>query len=135
MTNIAIVVSDFNYDITQMMLARAEEHAEFLNAKVTEVVHVPGVFDMPLAVKNLLSRENIDGVATLGAVVEGQTDHDALVIQHAARKLMDLSLEHNKPVGMGITGPKVSRADAQRRIDSYSKRSVETVVKMAKAQK
>lgn len=132
MVNLAIVVSDFNYDITQMMLKRAEEHAEFLGAKVEEVMHVPGVFDMPLAIKKLLERKNIDGVVTLGAVIEGQTDHDTVVAQHTARKIMDLSLQYNKPVGLGITGPKVSRVDAQRRVDSYSKRSVEAVVKMAK---
>ena len=63
---IGIVVSEFNYDITMMMLERAKAHAEFLGANITDVVKVPGVFDMPLAVKRLAKREDIHGVVTLG---------------------------------------------------------------------
>ena len=39
---IGIVVSEYNYDITMMMLQRAEEHAKFLNLDVTKVLRVPG---------------------------------------------------------------------------------------------
>ncbi len=45
---IGIVVSEFNYDITAMMLERAKAHAEFLDAEVDAVVHTPGVFEIPL---------------------------------------------------------------------------------------
>ncbi|MFH1256222.1 MAG: 6,7-dimethyl-8-ribityllumazine synthase [Candidatus Diapherotrites archaeon] len=128
--NLGIVVSEFNYDISQMMLQRAKEHAKFLGVNVGEVIQVPGAFDMPLAVKKLLEEKGIDGVATLGAILEGDTDHDTLIAQHAARKIMDLSLEFNKPVGLGITGPKVNRLQAQDRIDDYARRSIETVVKL-----
>jgi len=129
---LGFVVSEFNYDITQMMLQRAKEHAAFLGAEVSNVVQVPGAFDMPLAVKSLLGQKEIDGVVTLGAVIEGETSHDELVAQHAARKIMDLAVEFKKPVGLGITGPGVSRLQAANRIDSYARRSVEAVVKMSK---
>ncbi|HDM67040.1 MAG TPA: 6,7-dimethyl-8-ribityllumazine synthase, partial [Thermoplasmatales archaeon] len=68
---IGAVVAEFHYDITMMMLERAKEHAQFLGAEVTQIVKVPGVFDMALAVKKLLERKDIDGVITLGAVIEG----------------------------------------------------------------
>jgi 6,7-dimethyl-8-ribityllumazine synthase len=42
---------------------------------------------------------------------------------------MDLSLEFDKPVTFGISGPRMSRADAHRRVD-YSKRAVEAAVKL-----
>lgn len=126
---IGIVVSEFNYDITQMMLERAKSHADFLGAQVTKVIHVPGVYDMPLAVKKLLSRKDIDGVVTLGAVIEGETGHDAVIMGQASRKLTDLSLEFNKPVGLGITGPGMTRLQAEDRIEN-AKTAVESVVKM-----
>ncbi len=129
---LGFVVSEFNYDITQMMLQRAKEHASFLGADVSKVISVPGAFDMPLAVKSLLGEKEIDGVVTLGAVIEGETSHDELVVQHAARKIMDLAVEFQKPVGLGITGPGVSRLQASNRIDGYARRSVEAVVKMSK---
>lgn len=126
---IGAVVSDFNYDITMMMLERAKEHAEFLGAEITKVVKVPGVFDMGLAVKKLLTRKDIDGVITIGAVIEGETEHDELVIQHAARKIADLALEFNKPVGLGISGPGMTRLQAEDRIER-GKTAVEAVVKL-----
>lgn len=131
---IGIVVSEFNYDITMSMLERAKAHAEFLGADVAEVMHVPGVYDMPLGVKKLLGKKNIDGVVTLGAVIEGETEHDDVVINQASRKITDLSLEYDKPVGLGITGPGMSRLQAEARIER-AKSAVEAVVKMNRALK
>jgi len=123
---IGAVVSEFNYDITMMMLERAKEHAQFLGAEITQI---PGVFDMGLAIKKLLEKKDIDGIVTLGAVIEGETEHDDIVIQHAARKIADLSLEYDKPIGLGITGPGMTRLQAQDRIDR-AKAAVEAVVKL-----
>ena len=126
---IGAVVSEFNYDITMMMLERAKEHAQFLGAEITKIVKVPGVFDMGLAIKKLLEKKEIDGVVSLGAVIEGETEHDDIVIQHASRKIADLAIEFSKPVGLGISGPGMSRLQAQARIER-AKGAVETVVKL-----
>jgi len=132
MTNLGIVVSEFNYDITSMMQKRAEEHAKFLGAKVAEVVTTPGSYDMPLMVKKLLENKDIDAVVALGAIIEGDTEHDEVIAGQLTRKLMDLSLEYNKPVGLGVSGPGQTRAQATQRIDSYPVRAVEAAVKLAK---
>ncbi len=126
---IGAVVSEFNYDITQMMLDLAREHAKFLDSEITEVISVPGVFDMPLAIKKLLKKDQIDAVVTLGAVIEGSTSHDEIVVQHASRKIADLALEYDKPVALGISGPGMTRLEAHQRVD-YAKRAVEAAVKM-----
>ena len=127
---IGIVVSEFNYDITEMMLKKAVEHAEFLGMKVSKIFRVPGAFDAPYGVKQLI--ESVDGVAVIGAVIEGSTDHDEVVAMHAARKLMDLGLEHNKPVTLGIIGPGVNRIGAEERIEEYARRSVESIAKLVR---
>jgi len=132
--NIGIVASEFNYDITYSMVELAKEHAEFLGVKVTDVVKVPGSFDIPLAVDALLEKKEIEGVVTLGSVIEGETKHDEIVIQHASRKIADLALEYKKPVSLGISGPGLSRLEAHERIE-YAKRAVDAVVKMAKKMK
>lgn len=129
--NVGIVVSEFNYDITMMMLEQAKAHAEFLDVDVKEVIKVPGTFDMPLAIQHLLQRDDIDGVVTLGAVIEGETEHDDIVISHASRKITDLSLQFNKPVALGINGPGMSRLQAEARIER-AKTAMESVVKMYK---
>ena len=128
---IGAVVSEFNYDITMVMLERAKEHAKFLGAEITATVQVPGVFDMGLAIKKMLEKKNIDGAVALGAVIEGETEHDDVVIQHAARKIADLAIDYNKPVGLGITGPGMTRLQAEKRIER-AKNAVEAVVKMHK---
>lgn len=131
MVKIGAVVAEFNFDITQMMLDLAREHAKFLDSEITEVITVPGVFDMPLAIKKLLKKDDIDAVITLGAVIEGSTSHDEIVVQHASRKIADLALEYDKPVALGITGPGMTRLEAHQRVD-YTKRAVEAAVKMCK---
>ncbi len=130
--NIGIVVGEFNYDITENMLKKAIDHAEFLGCNVFEIIKVPGSFDMPLAIKTLLQKDKIDGVVCLGAIIKGDTDHDQIVAQHAARKMVDLSLEYNKPVSLGVSGPGMTRMEAVERIEDFARRSVESVVKMIK---
>jgi 6,7-dimethyl-8-ribityllumazine synthase len=124
---IGFVVSDFNFDVTSLMLERARRHAEFLGAEVSHVVHVPGVYDMPLAIKRLLERSDIDGVALIGAVIKGETKHDELIAGATAAAAVDLALQFNKPVGLGITGPGMDRVQAFDRIDN-AKNAVESVL-------
>ena len=128
---LGIVVSEFNRDITYMMEILAREHAEFLGAEISEVLRVPGAFDIPLAVKKMLERGKVDAVVAIGCVIEGETEHDEIVAQHAARKIMDLSIEFGKPVTLGISGPGMGRVAAQERVD-YAKRAVEAAVKLVK---
>lgn len=127
---IGIVVSDFNADITNLMRDIAKQHIEFMEAKVGKVIQVPGAFDMPLAVKKLLEEKDVDGVVTLGAVIEGDTGHDEIVANNTARKIADLSVHYGKPVSLGVSGPKMTHAGAVSRIEEYAKRSVESCIKM-----
>ena len=126
---LGFVVAEFNRDLTYMMEIEAKEHAAFLGAEVTETLYVPGAYDMPLAIKKMLNDGNVDAVVTIGCVIEGATQHDEIIVQQAARKITDLSLEYNKPVTLGISGPGMTRLEATERID-YAKRAVESAVKL-----
>ncbi|KXS46301.1 MULTISPECIES: 6,7-dimethyl-8-ribityllumazine synthase [Methanohalophilus] len=126
---LGFVVAEFNRDLTYQMELLGIEHAKFLGAEVTDTILVPGVYDMPLAIKKLCEKDDIDAVVTIGSVIEGATGHDEIVVQHASRKITDLSLEYNKPVTLGIAGPGMSRMEAHQRVD-YAKRAVEAAVKL-----
>jgi 6,7-dimethyl-8-ribityllumazine synthase len=128
---IAIVGSEFNYDITTMMIERAREEIDFLGAEVGPVVKTPGVYDMPIAVQALMGRKDVDAVVTLGAVIEGETNHDEVIMNQAARKLTDLTVEFGKPLGLGISGPGETRLQAQDRIENAAA-AVRSVVKMVR---
>ena len=126
---VAIAVSEFNFDVTVLMLERAKEEVAFLGASLGPVVKTPGVFDIPLAAKALLGRSDVDAVVALGAVIQGETGHDEVVMAQAARKLADLAVDSGKPVGLGISGPGETRLQAQDRIENAAN-AVRAVVKM-----
>jgi len=128
---VAIVASEYNFDVTLLMLERAKEEVAFLGAELGPVVKTPGVYDMPLAVKVLYGRSDVDAVVALGAVIEGETGHDEVVMNQAARKLTDLSVEFGKPLGLGISGPGETRLQAQDRIENAGS-AVRAVVKMVR---
>ncbi len=129
---LGIVVSEFNYDVTFIMLQKALEHAKFLNVEVRYVVKVPGTFDTPLAVQELVLKNDVDAVVVLGAVIQGETKHDEVVAHQAARKILDLAVQSGKPVSLGIIGPGATRIQALERAEEYSRRAVEAAVKLAR---
>ncbi len=128
--NLAIVTSDFNSKMTHKMEEIAKHHAVKLGATIKKIIRVPGAFEIPFAVKKLLKNKEIDGIVTLGAVIKGDTDHDRVVADNAARQIMELSLEYMKPVSLGIIGPNVTRSQAAARFENYAKRAAEAVIKM-----
>jgi len=114
------------------MEKNAEKAAGSLGAKVVRKIHVPGAFEMPYATRILLKKKNIDAVVVLGAVIQGETDHDIVIVNSISHKLMDLSLQYNKPLGFGIIGPRVTRQQAEQRALEYSKRAVKAALEMVK---
>ena len=128
---LGIVVSEYNFDITMMMLERAKDQAEFLGVEIDEVMKVPGTFDIPMGVLTLAQRGGLDAIVTLGAVIQGETKHDEIIMQNAARKAMDISIEKNIPVTLGITGHGETRLQAESRIE-VAKSAVDAAVKLVR---
>jgi len=131
---IALVVSEFNSEVTTPMEQRACRHAESLGVEVARVVRVPGVYDMAPVVKALLQREEIDGVVMIGAVIKGDTKHDELISHAIAGAGIQLSIQFDKPVGLAITGPGMTDEQAVERIEN-AKNGVEAVVRVARTLK
>src|SRR5581483_6258165 len=127
-----MVVSEFNSEITYKMLEKARDHAGRIGAKVSYVLYVPGSFDMPLAVERLLKKRNVQAVVTLGAVIKGDTRHDDIVAENAARQISDLSPKHAKPVALGVTGPGMTEEQAMERAEVVPGRAVRTAVAMVR---
>ncbi|WP_435335703.1 6,7-dimethyl-8-ribityllumazine synthase [Haloarchaeobius sp. TZWWS8] len=118
MTSLGLVVAEFNAPVTEQMEEAAVEAAESAGAEVVETVHVPGAYDSPLAADRLVRRDDVDAVAVVGAIVTGDTKHDEVIGHATAQKLTDVSLERDKPVTLGVTGPGMSSAEAYERIEN-----------------
>jgi 6,7-dimethyl-8-ribityllumazine synthase len=128
---IAIIVSEFNSDITFQMLNKAKDQAQKIKADIRYICFAPGSFDMPLLIEELLKKNDVDAAVTLGAVIKGETSHDDIVAENAARLIADLSLKYGKPIGLGITGPNMTLEQAKDRIDIVPLHAVNAAVNMA----
>ena len=117
MTQLGLVVAQFNSAVTSEMRAAAENAAAERDAELSEVLEIPGAYDTPLAADRLARRESIDAVAVVGAIVTGDTDHDQVIADAAAQKLTDVSLDRDTPVAFGVSGPGMSGAEARERAD------------------
>jgi 6,7-dimethyl-8-ribityllumazine synthase len=63
---------------------------------------VPGAFELPLAARYAAESGRYDGVACLGAVIRGETDHYDFVCTEAARGIQDVALRTGVPCAFGV---------------------------------
>ncbi len=131
--SIAIVVSEFNKEITYKMSDLAKENIfKQDNVTLSYLCFVPGCYDMPLVINELLKRRDVDAVITLGAIIKGETKHDEVIANSVAKSFIDLSLKYRKPVILGIGGPDMTLEQAKDRVEIISSRTVIAAVNMAR---
>jgi 6,7-dimethyl-8-ribityllumazine synthase len=94
----AIVVGRFYADLAERLVAGAQG----VFAGEAEVFDVPGAFELPLAALYLAGTGRYDGIACLGAVIRGETDHYEYVCSEAARGIMDVQLRTGVPCSFGV---------------------------------
>lgn len=100
----AIVVSEYNRDITQKILdgsVRTLIAADVPEENIT-VYWVPGAWEIPFAVQHVLKFQNPDAVIGLGCVIRGETTHDQHINTTVARSLGQLGLEFSVPIAFGL---------------------------------
>lgn len=105
---VGIVVSEFNIDITESMLAGALETLRAWQVKESNVrvLRVPGSFEIPLGCAKLLaSRQKPDALIALGCVIKGETKHDEYISHAVSHALQNLMLAYAVPIGFGVITP------------------------------
>ncbi len=63
---------------------------------------MPGAFELPLAALHLAESGRYRGVACLGAVIRGETDHYDYVCAEAARGIAQVGLDTAVPCSFGV---------------------------------
>jgi 6,7-dimethyl-8-ribityllumazine synthase len=97
----AIVVASFYEDLADGLVEGATR--VFDEAGVEAEVHpVPGAFELPLAAKYCAESGRYGGVACLGAVIRGETDHYEYVAGEAARGIARVQLDTGVPCSFGV---------------------------------
>ena len=114
--NILIVVSDFNQQVTHSLLEACIEtlYKASLKESQLQVVHVPGAFELPVLAAKGARSKHWDAVICLGCVIRGETPHFDYVCQEAARGLMQVILETEKPVIFGVLTTETSEQALER---------------------
>ena len=97
----AIAVGRFYEDLADRLVAGARSVFESAGAAV-ELHEVPGAYELPLAAKYCAESGRYAGVACLGAVIRGETDHYEYVCAEAARGIARVSLDTGVPCAFGV---------------------------------
>ncbi len=97
----AIAVGRFYEDLAERLVAGALAVFEQAGAAV-EVHDVPGAFELPLAASYCAGSGRYAGVACLGAVIRGETDHYDYVCAEAASGIARVSLDTGVPCAFGV---------------------------------
>jgi 6,7-dimethyl-8-ribityllumazine synthase len=98
----AIAVGRFYPDLAERLVAGAQRAFTAAGHEPAEVFDVPGAFELPLAARYLAESGRYAGVACLGAVIRGETDHYDYVCAEAARGIQDVQLRTGVPCAFGV---------------------------------
>jgi 6,7-dimethyl-8-ribityllumazine synthase len=97
----AACVGRFYDELASRLVEGAERVFADAGAEL-EVHEVPGAFELPLAAKYCAESGRYAGVACLGAVIRGETDHYEYVAGEAARGIARVSLDTGVPCAFGV---------------------------------
>jgi 6,7-dimethyl-8-ribityllumazine synthase len=98
----AIAVARFYEDLAERLVAGARTAFAAVGHEDVAVFDVPGAFELPLAASYAASSGRFAGVACLGAVIRGETDHYDFVCAQAAEGVMRVQLDTGVPCAFGL---------------------------------
>ena len=104
MSEFAVVAATFYEDLSERLVNGAVEafSEHDVSAASVHVYEVPGAFELPLAAKWCAESGRFDGVACLGVVIRGETDHFDFVCAEAARGIQQVQLRTGVPCAFGV---------------------------------
>ena len=101
---IAIVSTRWNHFIVDRLVEGAKDAFTRHGGDDIDLTHVlvPGAFELPMIVDQLLSSGKYDAICALGAVIRGATPHFDYVSAEATKGIATMSLKYQKPVSFGL---------------------------------
>ncbi len=104
---IAIVVSEWNEEVTESLFSGAVETLLSNGAKKENIIRkdVPGSFELSLGAQFLAAEDSIAAVICLGCVIQGETRHFDFICDAVAHGITNVGLKYNKPVVFGVLTP------------------------------
>ena len=98
----AIVCAQFYPELAERLTSSAQAAFAYAGCEPAECFEVPGAFELPSAAKLCAESGRFAGVACLGAVIRGETDHYDYVCTESARGIQAVSRETGVPCSCGV---------------------------------
>jgi 6,7-dimethyl-8-ribityllumazine synthase len=98
---VAVVAASWHTRVMDGLIGGAQEALERYRVGSSELVRVPGSFELPV-VAQALARQGYDVVVTLGVVIRGGTPHFDFVCTAATDGLNRVALDTGVPIGFGL---------------------------------
>jgi len=98
---VAVVAATWHEQVMDGLVAGAQQAIECYRVGTSELVRVPGSFELPV-VALALARQGYDAVVALGVVIRGGTPHFDFVCSAATDGLNRVALETGVPIGFGL---------------------------------
>jgi 6,7-dimethyl-8-ribityllumazine synthase len=98
----AIAIGRFYEDLADRLLSGAKAAFAQAGEVDVEVFEVPGAFELPLAASYAAGSGRFAGVACLGAVIRGETDHYDYVCSEVSAGIMRVQLDTGVPCAFGV---------------------------------
>jgi 6,7-dimethyl-8-ribityllumazine synthase len=98
----AIAVGRFYEELAERLVQGAQAAFAEAGRLEVDVFDVPGAFELPLAASYAARSGRYAGVACLGAVIRGETDHYDFVCAEAARGIQQVQLQTGVPCAFGV---------------------------------
>lgn len=98
---IAIVKSDFNTEITSLLLQGCEEQLQSLGIEY-KTFTCPGAVETVAYSKFLIDKNQFESIIVIGAIIKGDTDHYEYVCQFVTQGISHLSAQSPIPIIFGI---------------------------------
>jgi 6,7-dimethyl-8-ribityllumazine synthase len=98
----AIAVGRFYEELAERLVAGAIAAFAEAGHDDVEVFDVPGAFELPLGASYAARSGRFAGIACLGAVIRGETDHYQFVCAETARGVMQVQLDTGVPCAFGV---------------------------------
>ncbi|MFB6355686.1 MAG: 6,7-dimethyl-8-ribityllumazine synthase [bacterium] len=101
---IGLVISRFNERITEGLEDGALRALDEFNVPSENITaySVPGAFEIPGTVRQVINNASTDGVVSLGAVIRGETPHFDYVSKAVTDGVARIACESEVPVTFGV---------------------------------
>jgi 6,7-dimethyl-8-ribityllumazine synthase len=95
----ALVASQYNSEFVNGLVDHARKELEAISPTFNAVIYeVPGAFEIPLIAQEVAIRGGVDAIIALGVIIEGETQHAALVAKAVTHALQQVSLAQHLPI-------------------------------------